>query len=385
MDRKLPRGIYRRKRGDGSHYPGYYVCFAGMSGRLVRRFGGPSVRAAERKRRELMAEVEERRKKPMGSKGDGTMLFSDFVEQYRRLVVPNMKAAGSFEARLRRWVAWLPPGFRLGDFDAPTVHRYRQERQADGAKPKTINNEVQVLQQVLNTAASPDWGFALPFNPIAGVKRLKGEGRRTRSATGAEASRLLDACQDGPPYLFPLASLALNTGLRQGELFSLRWENVNLDRRVVYLTDQKNGQAGDAVPLNQEAVRVLREWRLRSGARHDHVFTSDKVPGQPLRGWQSIRRAFSAARTKAGLEGLWFHDLRRTWATLAEEAGVSIHDVSKVLRHSNVRVTERYAQVGLERKRGAVEALSFEPVASKLHQDAKTARSDECRDGPHPQ
>ena len=132
--------------------------------------------------------------------------------------------------------------------------------------------------------------------------------------------------------------------------------------------------SGVAAPIRRPAPLGLQVLRAEQRPLQDR--TPEPKPA-PLTG-SSITVAWKSATLAAGLDGLWFHDLRRTWATLAEEGGADIHEVSKGLRHSDVKVTERYAQVGLDRLRATMDRVSVLHSAtksgSKAVADTKTAR-----------
>ena len=124
--------------------------------------------------------------------------------------------------------------------------------------------------------------------------------------------------------------------MRQGELIGLRWEHVDLARRIAHLPDTKNGEAR-TVPLSSTAVDVLRALPR---SIHAEVF-----PGLTT---EAVKRAFARARRRAGLEDLHFHDLRHEATTRLFERGLNIMEVATITGHKDLRMLRRYTHLKAE-------------------------------------
>ena len=136
--------------------------------------------------------------------------------------------------------------------------------------------------------------------------------------------------------LSALFVVALWTGLRRSALLALDWADVDLAAREALVRTSKSGRL-HRVPLSDQAVDALRRWRLAQGTGGSGVvFTMPD--GAPLRG-QYATRLFDRLRQQAGLPTMTFHGLRHMAASLLLASGADIEFVSKVLDHSNVRVT----------------------------------------------
>jgi integrase len=152
-----------------------------------------------------------------------------------------------------------------------------------------------------------------------------------------EEKRLLAACSGARnPYLLSVVRLALETAMRQGELVALRWENVDLTRRIAHLPDTKNGEAR-TVPLSSTSVEVLRALPRRL---HGQVF-----PGLTT---EAVKRAFARATRRAGIEDLHFHDLRHEATTRFFELGLNIMEVATITGHKDLRMLRRYTHLKAE-------------------------------------
>lgn len=170
-------------------------------------------------------------------------------------------------------------------------------------------------------------------NPASALKLRRERNQRTRVLREEEYDAFFMALAVAPIKVKLLVQLLLLTGMRLSEALTLRWSYVDIPHRSLHLPDSKAGVPRD-VPLSDEAVLVLQGCRALG--RHDWVF--------PGRGGQHLSRPgrqFRALTAAAGVDGLWLHDLRRTYGTAAAQQ-VPIQDVSRCLGHSSISVTERY-------------------------------------------
>jgi integrase len=189
------------------------------------------------------------------------------------------------------------------------------------------------------------WGLT-EENPVKRVKFFREDNQVERILTGDEEARLLAAASS---RLRPILVLALNTGLRHGECLALRWEHIDVMAGVLQVRQSKSGRSR-RVPMNRAVVDALEQLRL-AGGTPGAVFHSN---GRPVR---SIRNAFNRARAAAELEDVRFHDLRHTFATRLVIAGVDLVTVSKLLGHSTIAMTMRYAHPAPADLRRAVDGL----------------------------
>ena len=149
----------------------------------------------------------------------------------------------------------------------------------------------------------------------------------------SEFRSLLEAA---PQHLKLILLTAYHTGMRRGEILSLRWGRVDLGRGMIRLpggatkTDQ-----GRNIPLNRETVEALRAVPRRVGSPWVFGY-QDKRP------LASIKRAFLKARKKAGLHDIWFPDLRHTYITNARRAGIDHFTIRAIAGHRTTAVFKRY-------------------------------------------
>ena len=235
----------------------------------------------------------------------------------------------------------------LAEITPARISEYKSIRRTEGAKPATLSRELEVLRHSLNLAVR-EWEW-LDRNPFERVKIDKVNNKIERWLTSDEEVRLLQASL---PWLRDIVIFALNTGMRQDEILSLKWSEIDLVRQTALLLMTKNKEKR-TVPLNQTMTELLRgKSKIRSIS--GYVFTSQAENKIDAR---NLLRAFYAARTKAKLEDVRFHDLRHTFATRLVQSGVDLYVVKELLGHKTITMTMRYAHHDPESLRHGVEVL----------------------------
>ena len=178
--------------------------------------------------------------------------------------------------------------------------------------------------------AGEEWDVPIHPNPLGQIKLPPAGQSRERRASPEELRRLLDACASGRSTWLPtLIRLAIETGMRRGELLALRWSDVDLRVRTVRLTTTKSGHPR-TVPLSSLAVRLL------SGTPR----TEERV--FPLTA-NAFRLAWERLRRRAGVAGLRFHGFRHEAVSRFFERGLSMPEVAAISGHRDARMLMRYA------------------------------------------
>ena len=269
---------------------------------------------------------------------------------------------------------------RLDKLTTWDVQRWRTERGKKGLSAASINRRVGMLKSVLNRAVEAG---VIVSNPLSGVRRLRvDDNARIRFLSKPEEAALRDALDErevimrsrrrsanewrlarrqavmlalaGPfaDYLKPMVLVALNTGMRRGELFDLDWGDVDFDRQLVTVSGahSKTGQTRH-INLNSEACEILKKW---SGQSHDDLVFTNPVTG---RRFDNVKSSWNRLRLMAGLDDFRFHDLRHTFASKLVMAGVDLYTVKELMGHSTIQMTERYAHLAPEHRASAVERI----------------------------
>ncbi len=221
---------------------------------------------------------------------------------------------------------------------------YRRRRHAaKTVTDTTINRDLEALRHILVWAV--DEGI-LTVNPLSRL-RLVPERRKPRAVLSVdEEERLLAAAAE---HLRPIVITALDTGMRRGELLHQRWEHLDWDRKLLFVSKSKTaGGEGREIPLGERVYPLLLAQRQETGL----VFT---FHGQPI---HQIKTAWKAAIRRAGIRYLRFHDLRHTFNTRLMEAGVMQEIRKALMGHSSGEdVNSIYTHVELPAKREAIRKL----------------------------
>ncbi|OQR35196.1 integrase [Pseudomonas sp. T] len=271
---------------------------------------------------------------------------------------------------------------RLVDIYGRDLEQIRTSWLNSGNKPSTANRKMGSISGVLSRAV--DWGY-LESSPLDKVKALKvdakgrirylskDETKALRSALDAREERMRaerDSANDWrtarkqkpladlravtfTDHLKPMVLLSLNTGLRRGELFSLKWHDVNLQAKNLTVAGEGTKTTETRhIPLNSEAQSTLEKWRKQHPRKSGYVF-----PGQDGERMTDVKTAWVELLKNAGVKDFRWHDMRHDFASRLVMAGVPLNTVRDLLGHSDIKMTLRYAHLAPDSKAAAVELI----------------------------
>lgn len=225
---------------------------------------------------------------------------------------------------------------------------YQQKRLKDGMSPQTVNIELSCLRRVLNVAYLQ--GKYELANPVKRVPFLKTDNKKYRILTQEEQAMLLNS---SAPSLKPVLICALATGMRRGEITSLKWSSVDLKNKIITVESERaKSKRSRDIPINEFLLKLLKD--IQKTNKTEYVFLNNN--GDPFSSPTGVRTSFQNAIKKSKIGKLRFHDLRHTAGTRMSEAGVPLYDVGKILGHSTPLMTQRYAHP-TESLKAAVKAL----------------------------
>jgi integrase len=259
-------------------------------------------------------------------------MMEHFLLNYIHMLKPTSAKRYIISARM------LTPyfeGLKLSDINTERLTHFMKSRHVSGA---TVLRDLACLSSALEEF-SVYKEIDLP-NPVKSfIKRQKRKGilkesaPRTRYLSHEEECKLTGYI---PAYMLPAYQVAIDTGLRSQELLSLKWEQVDLVRKEIFIPEDKAKSAkARKVPLLDRAGTIL--GTLPRHIKSDYVFTNSK-------GERYLRftKGWNAAVRRSGLENLWWHDLRRTCGCrLLQDYSMPIERVSKWLGHATIAQTQR--------------------------------------------
>lgn len=254
--------------------------------------------------------------------------IKDLAKRYREELLPKQRGQRQEDSRLKV-VEKKFGDYNLCAVNIAMVAKWRDELTSRDLAPQTVQHYLAVLNR-LYKAAERDFGIPLPLgNPVSNVRMPTISNARERRMEGDEETRLMVELEASRGrHLKSVVLLALETAMRRGELLALRWEYVDLKRRVLHLPETKNGTSRN-VPLSTRAVAVLEGLpRNISG----QVFGTSET---------AITEGFQRAAKRAGIADFRFHDLRHeATSRLAEK--LQMHELGKVTGHKSPRMLMRY-------------------------------------------
>lgn len=334
-------GIY--KKGN-NWYVDYY-----LKGRRKRKKIGPSKKLAEQVLKDIQVKVA--KGEYLGVFEEEKILFSDFAQRYLAFSRTN-KAFSSYKRDLVSSNSFLPVfGEKyLFEIIPHMIEEYKTKRLQEGVTPATINRELSCLRHLFNKAI--EWDY-LTRNPLQGVKLLKEPPGRIRYLRTEEIERLLNTIDsfsnDIKSYLKPIVLIALNTGLRKGEILKLKWKDVDLIKKKITVNITKTNEIRD-VPLNESLCQELS--KMTQNQESEYLFCNKRA--EPF---ENVRNSFDRALKIAGIDDFRFHDLRHTFASYLVMSGCDIRTVQQLMGHKDIKMTMRYSHLSRSHLQEAVERL----------------------------
>ena len=286
-------------------------------------------------------------------------------------------AANTLEKLYRLFRTWYAEP--LTAITVERIESWKARRLNEGRSPATVLRDLFTLSSVLRRAVKAD---ELTENPVRRIDKPRIDRRgKVRFLDQAEESRLRAALKARDEelqnlrasgntrrqhrhekllpvlphfgdHLTPAVLLSMNAGLRRGEVLKLRWVCVDFNRRLLTVEGRnaKNRQTRH-VPLNDEAMSVLRDWHEQSG-NSGHVF--DVTTG--------FKKSWGNVLLRARISKFRWHDLRHHFASRLVQQGVPLNTVRDLLGHGSVQMSLRYAHLAPDQRREAVAKLNDTPI-----------------------
>lgn len=253
----------------------------------------------------------------------------DVLQRYMVEVTPTKRGA----KREAEGIAFMQrhkiAAYSMSKLSPEAIAKYRDER-LNTVSAGTIIRELSILSSVI-THARKEWSLPIS-NPCELVRKPPTPQGRNRLLNPEEELRLLDELKPRgrrSPWMAPLVILALQTAMRRGELLSLQWNNIDLERQIAFLPTTKNGSTR-TVPLSSKAVALLHSLPRSIDGR---VFQLSEM---------GMEAAFRKACKRSCIENLHFHDLRHTATTYLAEKLPNLIELASVTGHQTIQMLKRY-------------------------------------------
>lgn len=260
------------------------------------------------------------------------LTLGHLLGRYQRDITPHKKGHEAETRRLNRLMRDSISDIALSALTGQQLASFRDRRIKDGKR--ACQYDLVLIRHAIEIGRK-EWGLALPSNPVDLIRIPNGIKRRERRLEGDEWQRLEMAsalCTNS--YTWPAVQLALHTAMRRSELLKLTWEDVDLESRLAYLQDTKNGQPR-AVPLTRHAMDVL--VKLKKTDHHILPVTET-----------ALRQSWERLVKRAGVHDFRFHDFRHEAISRFFEIGLSVPEVALISGHKDVRMLFRYTHLKAE-------------------------------------
>ncbi len=256
--------------------------------------------------------------------------FEELIVRYSQEVTPHMKSAYEDGYRLRALAKRPIAKLNMLALTTSKIAEYRDIRLQE-VTAGTVIRELAYFSSIINHARK-EWEIHID-NPIPLVRKPETPPSRTRTLSEDEKLRLLEVMKPRTKkcnhWMIPIVSFALETAMRQGEILSLKWSDIDLIKRTAHLETTKNGDRR-TVPLSTRAVQILQQLPRSIDGK---VFQIQKA---------NLHKHFTNGCKRAEIKDLHFHDLRHTAITNMADKFNNILELSAVTGHRQLSMLKRY-------------------------------------------
>lgn len=262
---------------------------------------------------------------------------AELIDRYIQEVTPLKRSAIKDKQRM----LYLKKQFGhyvVSQLQSKHIAAHRDKRLAEGKQGSTVIKEIGSMSHLLDISIK-DWGIPLINNVATLVRKPKQSRGRDRRLVEDEEHMLLQAAKNSKsPLLAPMILLALETGMRLGELLSLDWNNIDLKKQTALLPITKNGESR-TVPLSKKAIETLKGIPRK--------FNDSRVFWTWLRA-DSFENAWRRMLNKTTIQNLRFHDLRHEACSRFFEQGFNIMETAHISGHKTLQQLKRYTHLKIE-------------------------------------
>ena len=235
--------------------------------------------------------------------------------------------------------------FTLNEISARDVDRWIAEQSAQGYANSTIIKHLVLLKRMMRVAVR--WELIANDNAVNNHRKILLGDLRQRFLTPQKITALIRECyKSHHPFLGYVVELLILTGARCGEIRLAKWSHIDMEESALIVPVSKTGKRR-VIYLSERSKNVIVAIRDKSEAlglpaTHNSYLVKNPKTGKPYNDFQV---SFSRARVAVGINDVRINDLRHTYASLLIQNGVSLYEVQKLLGHSSLNMTQRYAHL----------------------------------------
>ena len=372
-------GVYYRestkKRHHGKPDRCFYVSFHNGTGKFIReKVGwiseGYNAQMASQVRAERIRtirhgeELPDKRKKAIPT-------LNDVWKKYDVWLDTGKKHQRQDRGRYKNHIKPKLGNKMLSEIAPLDLENLKESLLKKGRSPATTKHVLVIIRQLINKAIM--WKMWSGENPIKGVKLPKLNNKKERFFTHQEANELLSELKRRSKQLHLIALVSLHTGMRAGEIFGVRWGDLDFENMTINVIDTDKGETRKAF-MTKKVRSHLNS--LDQGMPSDFVFKArggGKIKGVSKSYYESVKKLGFNDGVTDRLQKAGFHTLRHTFASWLAIQGTPILEIKELLGHATLAMTERYAHLIPDQKRESVRRMeeAFEESNGGTQKDEK--------------
>ena len=346
------KGMILRVNTSGDKY--YALRYRNKSSKYIRytigKHGILSLTQARKEAKRLLGLVAQGDDIQQDKNKDDGLTFIDYLNTfYLDWFKNNRKEYKAFQNTLLNCCIDLHK-YKLHELDKPILHQFLYRYQKDR---KVTNSRLNRIMASVKGAISRavEFGY-LTENKLSGFTAMKESTHKIRYFSEEEKTRLFEALKTTPELTRNIVTVAYYTGMRRGEIFTLKWKDINFSTKQIVL-DKDNTKSGKSryIPMHEEVMKVFNA--LEQTNKTDLIFKSP-VTGKKL---DTIKRSWATLMKTAEIDNFRFHDLRHNFCSMLAMKGIPLYTIAQIAGHSDVKMTQRYAHLCPDHLSDAISAI----------------------------
>lgn len=290
-----------------------------------------------------------------------TISLSDFYKKHFETHIKSSVSTKSFKTVKSLFTKWIEP--EVGNLPLPIItladaEKIKVKMTEANKAPRTINYMITILKQILKFAEVI--GFDTAKSTVFTMEKQKFDNQRITFLTKKQANDLLQALQKKSQTVYEMALISLHCGLRAGEIFNLTWPDIDLKQGLLFVKDTKN-RLNRTLHLSTELKKVFTQKIKNKSDTSEYIF--HQLDGSKLNEVPNIfERTVEKLKFNEGItdrrQKIVFHSLRHTFASWLVQGGTDLYIVQKLMGHSHISMTERYAHLNERNFKKATEVIN---------------------------
>ncbi|MEN6318646.1 MAG: site-specific integrase [Syntrophaceae bacterium] len=291
-------------------------------------------------------------------------LFKEVAKKYMTWAEENKTRAGIDD--IRRYKGHIAPRFdnkRMDEISSFDLERFKSDLSKQGLSPASVKHCLVLIRQIYNKGSL--WGLWDGKNPILGVTMPTIQNKKNRFLSMEEADILLRTLKIDPhrtknpgdkkdPQLHDMALLSLHTGMRAGEIFNLRGQDLDFENGLIHISDPKSKAVRKAIMT--ETVKEM--LKCREPAKPNDLVFKNRKRKKIITVSQAFRRTVNDLNLNKGItdprQMVTFHVLRHTFASWLACQGTPIYTIAQLMGHKSIAMSERYSHLSPDHKKQAI-------------------------------